>query len=80
MEKRSSHTLAEDRLRPADWMYRARIVSARREKTPATLPAVDGLLSDPDKTAIEVWTEMLMLLHESGETHSDRCERRERPT
>src|SRR5271157_873030 len=42
---------------------------ARREKTPATLPAVDRLLSDPDKKAIEVWTEMLCYLHESGETH-----------
>src|SRR5208283_4954313 len=41
----------------------------RREKTPATLPAVDRLLSDPDKKAIDVWTEMLCYLHESGETH-----------
>jgi type IV secretion system protein VirD4 len=42
---------------------------ARREKTPATLPAVDRLLSDPDKKAIDVWTEMLCYLHEGGETH-----------
>src|SRR6201987_1016847 len=42
---------------------------ARREKTPATLPAVDRLLSDPDKKAIDVWTDMLCYLHESGETH-----------
>jgi type IV secretion system protein VirD4 len=42
---------------------------ARREKTPATLPAVDRLLSDPDKKAIDVWTEMLCYLHERGETH-----------
>jgi type IV secretion system protein VirD4 len=42
---------------------------ARREQTPATLPAVDRLLSDPDKKAIDVWTEMLCYLHEGGETH-----------
>jgi type IV secretion system protein VirD4 len=42
---------------------------ARRENTPATLPAVDRLLSDPDKKAIDVWTEMLCYLHEGGETH-----------
>jgi type IV secretion system protein VirD4 len=42
---------------------------AKREKTPATLPAVDRLLSDPDKKAIDVWTEMLCYLHDGGETH-----------
>jgi type IV secretion system protein VirD4 len=42
---------------------------AKREKTPATLPAVDRLLSDPDKKAIDVWMEMLCYLHEGGETH-----------
>ena len=42
---------------------------ARREKTPATLPAVERLLCDPDKRAIEVWTEMLCYLHANGETH-----------
>ena len=42
---------------------------AKREKTPATLPAVDRLLNDPDKKAIDVWTEMLCYLHEGGETH-----------
>jgi type IV secretion system protein VirD4 len=40
-----------------------------KEKVPATLPAVDQLLSDPDKKAIDVWTEMLCYLHEGGETH-----------
>ncbi len=42
---------------------------ARREQTPATLPAVDRLLSDPEKKASDVWTEMLCYLHDSGETH-----------
>jgi type IV secretion system protein VirD4 len=42
---------------------------ARREKTRAILPAVDRLLSDPDKKAIDAWTEMLCCLHEGGGTH-----------
>ena len=40
----------------------------KKEKVPATLPAVDDLLSDPDKTAHEVWTDMITYLHENGAT------------
>jgi hypothetical protein len=40
----------------------------KKEKIPATLPAVDDLLSDPDKTAHEVWTDMITYLHENGAT------------
>ena len=32
------------------------------------MPAVDDLLSDPDKTAHEVWTDMITYLHENGAT------------
>jgi type IV secretion system protein VirD4 len=42
---------------------------ARRENTPATLPDVDGLLSDPDKKASDVLTEMLFYLHDGDQTH-----------
>src|SRR4030088_207957 len=42
---------------------------ARRENTPATLPAVDRLLSDPEKKADDVWSDMLCYLHDGGETH-----------
>ena len=40
----------------------------KKEKVPATLPAVDDLLSDPDKAAHEVWTDMITYLHENGTT------------
>jgi type IV secretion system protein VirD4 len=40
----------------------------KKENVPATLPAVDDLLSDPDKTAHEVWTDMITYLHENGAT------------
>jgi type IV secretion system protein VirD4 len=40
----------------------------KKEKIPATLPSVDDLLSDPDKTAHEVWTDMITYLHENGAT------------
>src|SRR5277367_2222353 len=40
----------------------------KKEKVPATLPAVDDLLSDPDKAAHEVWTDMITYLHENGAT------------
>ena len=40
----------------------------KKEKIPATLPAVDDLLSDPDKTAHEVWMDMITYLHENGAT------------
>jgi type IV secretion system protein VirD4 len=40
----------------------------KKEQVPATLPAVDDLLSDPDKAAHEVWTDMITYLHENGAT------------
>ena len=42
---------------------------AQREGTKATLPAVDRLLSDPEKSADQVWADMLVYLHKDGETH-----------
>src|SRR5258707_12158128 len=41
---------------------------ARLENTPATLSAVDRLLTDPDKKAIDVWTDMINYLNENGAT------------
>ena len=67
MEKGCTHTLAEDSLRANDRLYRA-LYRQKKEKIPATLPAVDDLLSDPDKTAHEVWTDMITYLHENGAT------------
>src|ERR1700751_2796001 len=40
----------------------------KKEKVPATLPAIDDLLSDPEKTAHEVWIDMISYLHENGAT------------
>jgi type IV secretion system protein VirD4 len=40
----------------------------KKEKVPATLPAVDDLLSDPEKTAHDVWTDMITYLHDNGAT------------
>jgi type IV secretion system protein VirD4 len=42
---------------------------AQREGIRATLPAVDRLLSDPEKPADQVWADMLVYLHKDGETH-----------
>jgi type IV secretion system protein VirD4 len=42
---------------------------AQREGSKATLPAVSRLLSDPEKTADQVWADMLVYLHKDGETH-----------
>ena len=40
---------------------------SERDDTPATLPAVDALLSDPDRDIRELWMEMIM--PENGNTH-----------
>lgn len=43
---------------------------SRKEGTPATLPAVDALVSDPDRAVTEVWMEMVTYAHlESGSVH-----------
>lgn len=43
------------------------LYKAERDGTPATLPAVDAMLSDPDRDIRELWMEMVM--PEDGSTH-----------
>ena len=43
------------------------LYQSERDDTPATLPAVDALLSDPDRDIRELWMEMIM--PENGNTH-----------
>jgi type IV secretion system protein VirD4 len=42
---------------------------AIKENYPATLPIVDQLLSDPNKKAVDVWTEMLANTYFHGDAH-----------
>ncbi|SFK88891.1 type IV secretion system protein VirD4 [Nitrosomonas aestuarii] len=43
------------------------LYKSERDGTPATLPAVDAMLSDPDRDIRELWMEMVM--PENGDTH-----------
>ncbi len=40
-----------------------------REGTPATLPHVDAMLSDPDRDVRELWMEMVMQTYLDGQSH-----------
>src|SRR6516162_456722 len=42
---------------------------AIKENYPATLPTIDQLLSDPNKKAVDVWTEMLANTYFHGDAH-----------
>lgn len=41
----------------------------KNEGTPATLPYVDHLLADPDRSVAELWMEMLTYSHADGKNH-----------
>lgn len=46
------------------------LYKAKLEGTPATLPAVDAMLSDPNRSVAELWMEMTTYGHVNGENHS----------
>jgi type IV secretion system protein VirD4 len=45
------------------------LYKAQQEGTEATLPAVDAILSDPDRDIAELWMEMVTYGHVHGKTH-----------
>ena len=45
------------------------LYKSQSEGTPATLPTVDAMLSDPDRDVRELWMEMVMQTYLSGQTH-----------
>ncbi|WP_228892998.1 type IV secretory system conjugative DNA transfer family protein [Pseudoduganella aquatica] len=45
------------------------LYKARAEGTPATLPAVDAMLSDPNRAIGELWMEMITYPHVDGKSH-----------
>ncbi len=45
------------------------LYKSTREGTPATLPTVDAMLSDPDRDVRELWMEMVMQDYLNGQTH-----------
>ncbi|WP_293652390.1 type IV secretory system conjugative DNA transfer family protein [Thiolapillus sp.] len=45
------------------------LYKSQQEGTPATLPAVDAILSDPDRDIAELWMEMITFSHINGEVH-----------
>jgi type IV secretion system protein VirD4 len=45
------------------------LYKARAEGTPATLPAVDAMLSDPSRAVGELWMEMITYPHIGGKNH-----------
>lgn len=45
------------------------LYKARREGSNATLPALDALLSDPQRELRDLWKEMLTYPHRQGKTH-----------
>jgi len=45
------------------------LYKARNEGKPATLPAVDALLADPNRSSDDLWTEMIEYRHANGENH-----------
>jgi hypothetical protein len=49
-----------------------RLFQVDSEGIKATLPAVDRLLSDPEKSADQVWADMLVYLHKDGDASPGR--------
>jgi type IV secretion system protein VirD4 len=45
------------------------LYKSRAEGTPATLPALDAMLADPDRAVDELWLEMMKYGHINGENH-----------
>jgi type IV secretion system protein VirD4 len=45
------------------------LYKAKNEGTPATLPAVDAMLADPNRAIAEVWMEMATYGHVDGQNH-----------
>lgn len=45
------------------------LYKSQQEGTPATLPTVDAMLSDPDRDIRELWMEMIMQNHKDGKSH-----------
>lgn len=45
------------------------LYKAQQEGTTATLPAIDAILSDPDRDSAELWMEMVTYEHVHGKTH-----------
>jgi type IV secretion system protein VirD4 len=45
------------------------LYKAQNEGTPATLPAVDAMLADPNRAIAELWMEMVTYQHMNGEPH-----------
>lgn len=45
------------------------LFKAKTEGTPATLPAVDAMLSDPNRDIAELWMEMVTYSHVEGHNH-----------
>ncbi|WP_373991707.1 type IV secretory system conjugative DNA transfer family protein [Duganella sp. BuS-21] len=45
------------------------LYKARAEGTPATLPAVDAMLADPNRAVGELWMEMITYAHVDGKSH-----------
>jgi len=45
------------------------LYKARNEGKPATLPAVDTLLADPNRSSADLWKEMIEYRHANGENH-----------
>lgn len=45
------------------------LYKAKNEGTPATLPYVDHMLSDPNRDVAELWMEMTQYSHVNGENH-----------
>ncbi len=45
------------------------LYKARNEGTPATLPQVDAMLSDPNRSVAELWMEMVTYGHVNGQNH-----------
>ena len=45
------------------------LYKSRVENIPATLPALDGMLADPDRAVDQLWLEMMKYGHINGENH-----------
>jgi type IV secretion system protein VirD4 len=45
------------------------LYKAKNEGTPASLPYIDHLLADPDRSVTELWMEMVTYPHVDGENH-----------
>jgi len=45
------------------------LYKAKNEGKPATLPAVDALLSDPNRSSADLWDEMIDYRHTGEENH-----------